>query len=352
MNVIKRQISMWRYVVYLSVIVLIVCGLTFILSSCMREIIEGEPGFQSGKRVPVNFTMNGVTHVDNEVVTRNHSEMYPETVVIPLSDGLCAVATVEAEPPVKTRTATTDLVDGTLMRIVAYWNGTDYHAHADYTVVGGILVSNGDLHVTANNEYKFVAYSYNSPTTLPAYTKVTDSIINVDPSFDLLWGCYPKTGTILVTESSFKDIPITMSHQFSNVAIHATTVNMANVTINAISDVSIAPCTKMNFSVKDSVLVAGADTILKFSPAWMWMNSTTVFSEPRTVFTNNAGAFQVNIGSLILNDGSPKTFANLTATFGKQLQRGVTYTVKVRFKKNESIVDSIPSIPSPQHFIP
>ena len=333
MNVVKRDLSVWQYAIYKGVIILMLCGLTFLLNTCMKEETGGETGIQPGKRVPVNFAMHGIIHVENEVITHNYIEMNPEPVVIPLGNDLCMVATLETDPSGgKTRTATSNLDEGALLRIVAYLNGTTYHAHLDYTIAGNTLVSDGDLHVTANNEYRFVAYTHNSPTTLPGHHN--DLVKNVDPSFHLLWGCYPKTGTILVTESSYEVIPITVSHQLSHVAIQITTADIENVTVDAVSNVSIVPGNKIHLSVKDNVLVAGGDTILTFLPAWLWMNSTTIVSEPRKLYANDAESLQVNIGSLILNiDGSQKTFSNLTATYSKQLKRGVSYTLNIHIKK-------------------
>jgi len=341
MDTIKKNLSMRRYIVYAGAAILMLCGLVSLLSSCMEEIKVDPDQLLSGEKVSVNFTLNGVTQGDNEVVTRSQSDINPETVVIPLSDGLSVVATLEADQPVATRAVTSNLPENTLLRIVAYLNGTTYHAHADYKVAEGLLTAvAGNLQVTANNNYKFVAYSYNNTTDLPVHDN--DSIKNIDPSVDLLWGCYPKNGTLLITESSHENVPVTIRHQFSRITVQATTTEIGSVVnINGISNVSLTPATKVNLSIKDSVLVASGDATQNVSFTGTGLNTPTVTSEPRIVYTNNAEAFQVNIGSLSLY-GYNNPFANLTVTFSKQLQRGVSYTVKVRFKKSDDIVNDTP----------
>ena len=338
MNTVKKNLPMWQYTVYISAIILMLCGLTLLLSSCAQEVAEGMGELQPGNKITVNFTLNGVIQGNNEVVTRNQSSMYPETVVIPLDDGLCAVATLEADLPDKARAITSNLDENTLLRIVAYEDGTIYHTHADYKVVGGFLIiTDNKFEVAANKAYKFVAYSCNSTTFLPDHDDY--SIPNIDPSVDLLWGCYPETGTHPITESDHKDIPITMSHRFSQVKIQATTEAISNaITITNIDDVSITSGKMVNITLHDGTLEAINDITQDFSFAGSVLELATIISNPRTVFTNNAVAFQVNIGSLTLklNDGNPKTYTNLIATFNKQLQSGISYTIKIRFKKDET----------------
>jgi len=340
MNTTKKNISMWQYAVYASVIILIVCGLTFIFSSCTEELPVTPVKFQLGKKITVHFSLDNVNYGENSVITRSQYDMNPETVVVPLDGDLCMVATLEADQPVRTRAATSNLAEGTQLRIVAYWEGENYQAHADYTVTKGILVSDNPLQVYEGN-YKFVVYSFNSTTDLPDHNE----ILKIDPSIDLLWGCYPATGTFEVTSSTHENVPITISHRFSQMTVVATTEMIGNIKILGINTVTITPGKKVNLSVRDSILIDTSDATQNVSSVWTGLGTSFVSSQPRTVYTNNAEAFQVNIGSLTL-DGLAKPFTNLTATFSKQLKSGVSYTVRVYFRKGGDIVDDT----SPNNF--
>ena len=63
---IKKDLKMWQYICYLSVIILILCGITFLLSSCTEEMIAtaDNTSQDSGKMVEVKFAMNNSTNGD------------------------------------------------------------------------------------------------------------------------------------------------------------------------------------------------------------------------------------------------------------------------------------------------
>ena len=344
MNAVKRRFSIGQYAVCAYAIILIVSSLTFLLSSCTKELEVNPFKPQQGNMVTVNFAMKGMKQTGNEVITRSHSEMSPEIVTVLLGDDLYMVATLEADRPVQTRASTSGLPNGTLLRIVAYLNEETYFAHADYTVDGNVLVSDNDLQVVANNKYKFVAYSYNSTTVLPAHKEY--DITGIDPSVDLLWGCYPETGSYLITASSYEDVPVTMSHMLSQVTVQVTTAGLDRViNITDIAGVSITPGKKVDFSIKDGKLTTGGDATQNISHEWDQLGSTIVTSKPCMVYTKNAEAFQVNIGSMTLNvNGSAKHYTDLTATFNKKLLSGFSYTVRIHI--NEAFVPPLPKIPA------
>jgi len=339
MNGEKKDLMIWQYTVVVSVIILILCGLTLLLSSC-TENIAGP--LQSGKKITVNFLFNGVTENDEEVITRSDSGTNPETVIVPVGNDLCMVATLEVDRQIKTRAATTTtLPTGTRLRIVAYWEATSlYQTHADYEVDNGLLIAiTPPLQVPAGN-YKFVAYSYNS-TTLPTHNNYT--ISNINTSTDLLWG----DKTYSVTTSTHEEVPITMSHMLSRVKIEATTAAMGSNFITAITGVSISPGSEFHLTIADGTLSAGSIEVQNVISTWSGIGSPTIITdEPRLVYTNKAEAFQVKIGSLTLN-GYPTPFTNLTATFGKKLEGGYSYTVKMFFRKSGDIIDD----PTPGNLI-
>ena len=338
MKAVSKDISIWLFTVYVVFLILILGGITFLLSACTKEVMVSPYNSRTDGKIAVNFLLGDIIHNGNEVVMRNYSDINPETVIIPLCDDLCLVATLEADLPVRTRATTSKLSDGTLLRIVAYEDKTTYQTHADYKVAGSILMSDNPLYV-AEGDYKFVVYSYNSTTTLPVHHNYT--ITDIYPSIDLLWGCYPLNGSFHVTASSNNDITVTISHLLSLVTVQTTTDGLSHiVNIDAISDVYITPGKQVNLSIKDGTLAAGSDARQNVT-AWSGLGTTTVTSEPCMVYTDNAGAFHVKINSLTL-EGYAAPFSNLTATFYKQLQSGVSYTVKVNFKEPSKPVPNVP----------
>ena len=339
----KKNLSMRNYIVYIVIILLIVCGLILLLSTCTEVVIDSG-GSRSDKKIAMHFTLGEVVYNGNEVVTHSQKDMGPETVVVPLGDDLNMYATLEVDQDVKLHAATTStLAPGTLLRIVAYENGTTYRTHADYTVSSSGSGSSRELvggpFLVSPGNYRFVAYSYNSTTTMPGHDEYTLS--NIDPANDLLWGRYPEDGTFHpVTATTFEDVPITMSHAFSRLTIHATTVDIppGNIIISNISNVSM-PGKRVELTLNNGVLTPQGDVPQNFLPVSSWTgtgSSTTVTSDARTVYMGGSTTTTVQIGTLNLT-GYP-TYTNLTAVFDKPLQRGISYNLYVHFKKDGNII--------------
>ena len=349
----KKYLSNWSCIINPDVIVSVLCGVTLLFSSC-EEKIEGG-GRRSDKMVPISFTL-GDTEFRNggDIMSRRgNDDGTPETVVIPIGNGLCMVATIEpdrdiqtradvstmedgdpeTDHEIQTRTNTSTLDNGVIVRIVAYRDGTTYETHADYTVDGFDLTSSSPLEVPLGN-YKFVAYSYNTPT-LPAHHNTT--IPDIDPSVDLLWGCYPATGWHSVMGPD--EVSILMRHQFSRVKLEiSSTMVDTGINIVAIDTVSISPVSKkVNLSIIDSVLTATSDSTQCFL-SWTGLNTQTATSESRILYTNNAETFYLNFKTITLDGVYLATpFPVSTGTFSKQLQRGTSYTLKLNIKKQSDI---------------
>jgi len=314
---------------------MLLCGLIVLIHSCERDNNVSYPG----KKLGLHFTIEKANYGANKLVTRDHSDMNPETVVVPLGDDLYMYASLEADREDQTRAGSSPLSDGTKLRIVAYLDGSAYHAHADYTISNGALVSDTVLSVAPGN-YKFVAYSFNSSTVLPVHSEI---LPDIDPVNDLLWGCYPLSGTYPVTETTHEEISITLSHLFAQATVQATTNEIGNIAITHIDSVSIIPGKKANLTVNTGLRPAGSDAAQYFSSIWPGINTATVTAnKPRTVFTGDANFTTVNIGNLSLA-GYAAPFKNLTATFIQAMEKGHSYTFKVSFKKiSDVMIDDVP----------
>ena len=336
---------MAHYMFYMSAVILIVCSLTFLLSSC-TELIDGPPKPYTGPKIDVKFLFGGVNNQSSEVVTRkgaasqNPSEGEAlsspfgevegdnDPFIMHVVDEIYMYATVEEDRDVKLR-GIIPLDPGTELRIVAYQDGTIYHTHKDYTINNNGELVGPRFQVNPGN-YSFVAYSYNN-TPLPSHHNLTLS--NIDPSVDLLWGRFPADGTTFpIEESSFDDIPITLSHIFSQVKLIVTTEEMTGTpSIMGLNNVRILPDSRADLDIRNGTLSKGSSIVQEFS--WSALSSTTVTSNQRTVYTFNDNPTKLMFGTITLN-GTP-TFTNEEARFNKQLQPGVSYTLKVSFKKGD-----------------
>ena len=356
--------SMAHYMVYMSAVILMVCSLTFLLSSCTEEMLDGLQKPYTGPMIAVQFKFGGVSNPDNEMVTRN-AEASPnpskgvttpnpskggelsspfggdgggdDAFVIPVADDLFMHTTIEVNRDVRLR-GTNPLDFGTELRIVAYRDGTEYHTHKDYTIDNNHELA-GDLFQVAPGNYRFVAYSYN---TMPLPTHHNETISDIDPAIDLLWGRFPADNNLYeITVSSTDELPITLAHLFSQVRLMITTTDIPdNLAITNIQNVSITPNQKANLNIKDGTFTEGSATVQGFS-SWSGINTTTVISGFRTAYTHGSNKTHVVIGSMTL--GGSRTFTNQTAIFDKKLEGGISYTLKIAFKRDgTTITDSEP----------
>ena len=348
----KKNLSIAYHIFYISAVILIVCGLTFLLSSCTEEMIEGQKKPYTGPKIAVKFTFGGVSAQGSEVLTRSrisspipsegseHLSLFGggggDVSIIPVTDDIYMYTTVEEDREVRLR-GIIPIDDGAKIRIVAYENGTTYRTHVDYTIVNNGKLSD-ELFQVNPGYYKFVAYSYNTGT-LPTHDNET--ISSIDPATDLLWGCFPASGTYHIVESSMDEIPITLSHKFSQVKLLVTAIDIpGSPRILALDDVRILPDHSVTLEIKTGNLSPGNSAVQRFS-TWSGMGlSTTVTSELRTVYTQKANPTTVSFGTLRL-DGYPPVFSQ-DAIFNKQLQCGISYTLKVTFKQGETTILVVP----------
>ncbi len=401
MNEIQKNLSLWLYVFYLSTIILLVSGVVFLLSSCTVEELHAPKRPGSGRMVTVQFALDNQNYHDNEVVTHSavehwkeaggianaaeqafshqkeanncHSEwseaesknlrsfdcaqddisttlwmtesaysnnLDVETVVVPIGDGLAMVATLEiTQMDNVSRTTTSGINPGTLLRIVAYEDGVTYQDHADYYVgIDNTLLSvDGRDLIIPEGDYKFVAYGYNNNTSnLPS--KHTDNISDIDPDNDLIWGCFPTNGTkIYMGENANTNISIMMSHMFSKVSFLGTTATMPAPipNISKISNVSISG-KKANLTVSNGSFESNDDTVpYMFSNTSFTISSDLVVSAPIMVHAGGKKSTYLIIDTLVLN--GTKTFTNLSAAFDKELKSGFSYMFKVNFKYDKGV---------------
>jgi len=323
----KKEMTIWQFTGYISAIILILCGITFLLSSCTEEMVPIGGGKNSGKMIEVQFSVNKNARGANEVITRNYSDRQTETVEIPMGDDLFMYATLEEDMGPKLR-AEVLLEEGTLIRIVVLkFPSREFVAQSSYTVDGSGNLANGSLSVP-EGMYFFHAYSCNSKTFLPSLNDLLETEI-ITPDEDLIWG----TTVAVSILSSSSQVDILLYHKFSRARIE---VNSPVYPITNMTNVSLSPGQKIILDCSTSQLLFGREGAPDFPQVFSWssgFNVNTVYSDYRIVYTDQKLPVTVKIGSLELNG---KTFTDLTATFDCLLLENMSYTLKLTIKNGST----------------
>ena len=333
MSATKKDLTMWLYMFYVCAIILILCGITFLLSSCTEEVVvtDNDKPKRSGKMVEVKFALNSSTTGDPITVsTRNARDMQPETVEISLGDNLYMYATLDIDRDIKLRAATEPLAKDRALRIVAYKAGSSNSndGYADFTVIdnNGEL-SGGSLMVEEGESYTFVAYSINLGN-LPTHKETLTGSVALN---DLLWG---SSGIIEIGKST--TVSITMSHKFARVTAYVTTVDPGLLNPPVITNLDstfISPSFKINLNVKDGDCTIASLETRSFGTPWISQNTTNVRSRDTYIYTDGAPETVITFKKLFLG-GYSEPFTNLTAKFKKTLVPGYSYNLYVKIRQN------------------
>ena len=215
------KLSFWRYSIYISIIIMLLCGITYLLSSCEDIIIDNS---HSGKMVKVRFSLDPNSFGVGEAITRslNSCETESETVVIPLEDNLFLYATLCEEPVVNTRSLGEDqLTPGSEICIIAYKdNSTATTFSSIHTVQADGSLNPGELEVEENEDYTFVAFGYNNGTEpLPFFDSNHRAIVVRISDFMFICGILPD----IRVNSTFPDVHIPMKRMYSTVKVEVST---------------------------------------------------------------------------------------------------------------------------------
>ncbi|MDR2233849.1 MAG: fimbrillin family protein [Tannerella sp.] len=346
---------LWCRIAGVRTLFLLIGGLTGWISSCETEYIADLPedrlasisAKEDNFKIDIRFADFGepdllpsVNRLEADFSTRI---MEPATDVIRVNDGLFIYATlavdpVDKAPPVTARAFTS----GAKIRLAVYDSASVFTKVDDwmYTVTGsGTLIREGEttgiLHLPAGN-YKMIAYSYNNVSVAPPAW--ADTLADIDPVNDLIWGVSP---TVAVVEGPLTSIPITMYHKLSQVTLVAKTRNGLPL-ISAFSNVSI-PGYKVDMETFTGIVSIHSDT--PFDQAFNFstpMPADSVKSETRTVYTGTPGDMPtiIRIGSMTVND---TTLTDIPATFAKSLQSGYSYTMTMRIGDSPDLTDQNPA---------
>jgi hypothetical protein len=257
-----------------------------------------------------------------------------ETVVVPLEgvDGWSLCATLEEDRVLESR-ALRGFAPGALIRITVYDSNSDWVSSVLGTIVNGAFEPKSGYEgwdVSVGTGYTFVAYSLNSSTEDPG--DGSSPLGPIDPIFDLVYGMVEN----VEVKSADNDIAITLYHQFSQVAIEATTTADLEVEGNILAmSAELLPGFRGYFDLSDGSLTAGGASVNAQVFSFSTLGATTVKSDARTVYTDVADPLSLVIPSVTIdgvNNGAP--LKNGYITFPFALDLGTSYTLKVSFQKS------------------
>ncbi|MDR2234190.1 MAG: hypothetical protein LBE56_13845 [Tannerella sp.] len=287
-----------------------------------------------------------------DISVRQH-DLEPETSVIRVSDGLYLYATLAVDPAVRTQAVKTQAVkslpvgtrkfnDGAKILIAIYdsvdTNTFAYETEVMYRDSSGTFVradaSGFKINLDAGN-YKLIAYSLNTADDPPA---LLDTLKNIDPSNDLIWGMSP---TVPLAGNDKIKIPITLVHKMSQVRLVAATRD-AGAKITGFSDVTMSGYT-VDMASFTGALAANTDITQAFTFSTATFPADSVKSDTRTVFTAGDMPTIIRIGTLGTTiNGRDTTVSDIPATFAKSLLSGYSYTMTMRIGDSPLITDDTP----------
>ena len=351
---------MRRYTCYVSFIILLLCGLMFLFSSCERDEEQGSTDFgtlQGGVPVTVAFTIGGMTYDDYMVeVRQGQAPLYlPEetssnplqrgtesasegtgrgigSAIVPLTDDLYMYATLtKDEVPVMLR-AISALNVNSNVRIVAYTIPGVKVDYADYTTSSGYAVGpQGAPLIIPSGTYRFVAYSYNNSSPLDSYTLYPDTTAYIT-SLDLLWG-----DTTATVGTSSPAVHIRTHHKFSQVKVVATVDhNSFGVGSNTIDDIAASVShIPSRLVVKTGALHFDNTTPVKVPFTWRSSGGAPSWeSYPKQIFMNGNQNPGVTVAIDNVRINGTLYSAGYTVNYNStMLEPGKEYTLNVRFTK-------------------
>ena len=234
-----KKTSFDHYFFYISLIMMLLCGLMFLLSSCEERMIGDS---RSGKMVKIHFSL-GQNSVGSEVVSRSYNTGATEqqTVVIPLEGNLFMYATLKEDHVVGTRAAEQNLVEGSQIRVVAYKdNSTTTILKSEHTVQADGSLNPGIMEVEENEVYTYVAYGYNDGDSgLPLHDILNNVVILTFPELMFVCGIVP--GIVANSTQSDVHIPVKRMHSMISVEVSTDLGSGVGIGFQEIDTVFISP---------------------------------------------------------------------------------------------------------------
>jgi hypothetical protein len=357
MNKRKMNISIRNYTYCVVVVIALLCGLIYLLSSCVKE--EGN-NRRDGEKMELAFTVH-IGSYGNDVVVETRSAKKTELVsnVFRVATDVFMYATLEEEHPVTTR-ATYNLNNGARVRIMAFSGGPAYTTEAgqaDYTVTAtGLTPVTSDLSVATGNTYKFVAFSFNDNLNLPVH--VSNTGIDFDATAhtvsDLLLGITDEI-PIPVPTTTVQPVELTLEHTFSRVKVEASTLDIVDpiVNINKMGGVSVSPSyslLRLNTATRQLSPTNPGNPENTFTKLTQWrqinptggwlapdaLNFREVESDYAMIYTHAANVISLFIDTLIVDNTNLGHYEFRLSNINVQqlpMVAGHSYKLKLNFQR-------------------
>lgn len=342
MNRTVKNLSMGGYVLYMSLVVGALCGLTFLLSSCDNALAE-EGNYKSGREIAVNLSLGNSSYHDGENMgVRSYSgdEGGSETVVVPVGDDFYLYGTMESDPSERRRgigpqaggEGMSPVDEGTILHVIAYEEGSKKAVKtAAYVIDNGEMVPvDGHLKVP-EGRYDFVVHSSTSDSEPAAETS-----FRVHPNeLDLMWG--RVDGAEVSAEK--EDVVVQLRHMFSKVRVVVKTGEVSSKPkILVVGDLTIGPSYNGALNVETGGMQAdGNPSTLVFpmgTSTWSGLSSQTVTSPEGLLFTGGAAQVYATLSSITLETyGKLWLGKSYPIRFNREMEGGKAYTLTISLKK-------------------
>jgi hypothetical protein len=340
----EKNVSLLRYVVYLGLMLFVVFGLVFMLSSCEKDDLpDGDAPL--GEFVPVSINLQGISEGGSEDVTRSAAAFAPVTETVSLGDGMLMEMSLEADPAAELRADSSALAEGVKFLLIAVKvtgdaNNNKYVSHAEYTIVDGVpsLIGSDSVHVPGGGDYKFMCVSFNNSTSLltpddySGGSLHTDSVSifrNLPNNVDLLYWSQTVNNV-----SERQVLPVTLRHQFNFVKVKVD-CSYNGWNISQINADNIRLKTYNAFTLDaDGDVTAGTETVRPVSwPSILTANpiqesiGDTVYLSTLDIYLG-AQALTLSIGTTTPSAATTFTFSS--ATFAAGDGKSYVLTLKIR----------------------
>jgi hypothetical protein len=310
---------------------LVVLAFSLLLVACDKELPDKK---LSGKEVLVRVRLVGVAEGKEADVARSASMQEPETMGMPLGDGMVLEMRMEQDSSAL-RATTSQLDEYARFRVVAVIHGTStFISYGDFTIHDGIV--EGGLHVPDNDSYDFICYSYNTSNALPALSYAQG-------------GTIPESGTINVLQGTndllykkIVDIPVSGSAPELEILLERVMARMQVVidcSYNNWAIASVASTITLG-SVYSGGTVRLTDKVVASNSGTPTFSSWTGSGTKREsngilVMPKGSGTLTVSIPASAINTVQASTIPRsvATATFSTALDAGYSYKLFVKLKK-------------------
>ncbi|MDR1526983.1 MAG: hypothetical protein LBS46_04835 [Dysgonamonadaceae bacterium] len=320
---------------YVHALLVVMLGITLGFSSCEKEAEPVAPG----KGIPAEFSVSCAPFGADATLSRSAGarNRVLEEVEIPLDDNWMLSASLEEEALAPIRADYDAITDGAKFRVVAYEkSGASYinptSAEYTYSSLSGQLTSTSPLILVVGTTYKYVYYTYNSTSILPAYSASITVTPNPGAALnnDLLWG---ESTDI----QAGNPISVSLAHKFTRIRLKVMTDQSADYGLQKVIASFLTnhsgTLTVADGSFSSPVSITGqplAGGTLPTTATAVDISSTAfVVSDYSLVHTANQSSVTVQIGGQIGN----ASFSNLMPSFTGPLSPGYSYVLRVTLRQ-------------------